>query len=343
MCNLYRKRRGLFLSKNMGSIATNNIISIIIHLFISLICLVFIVRVWEFGIWYENMELKDITLNLSALGIYISILLISYFWTGKKLLINVNNVSETILSVIGLIIVYVLTILLVLGGLWEWGAILLLPAYPIADTVTYFFKIGDKYTFFLLPLFLFIPSLTILTGMLSRQHRLSWNKKVNTPSELSLITNNIIAVVVHIFICFILLAPIYYLLDGDIFFEAWKWGLDYILFDCFVIVLLTIVTFSLYFWAGRRFLKCTQNMVVNSFSTIVLVILILGTTIIAYGSFGEIILRMSLFPIVETLSYLLQIDEKYIYMLLSPLPSLTMLAGMMTKQYKIKKMLAAPD
>ena len=335
------------MPKNQFVLIANNIITIAAHVCISLICLFFIVSVWEFGIWYENMDLEEVILTLSALVIYISIFLGSYFWTGKKLLIKVNNMPSAIFSVIGLIIVHILTMLLVFGGFWGWGAILILPVYPIADTISYFFKIGDKYAFLLLLLFLFsflfISSLTILAGMMSKQHRLYWKKRVNIPNEFSLITNNIIAAVVHTFICFILLAPVYYLLDGDIFFEAWKWGLDYILFDCFVIVLLTAVAFYLYFWAGRKLLKSTQNMITNSFSTAVLVILILGATIIAYGSFGEIILRMSLFPVVETLSYLLQIDEKYIYMILSPLPSLTMLAGMMTKQYKIKKMLTAHD
>jgi putative effector of murein hydrolase len=108
------------------------------------------------------------------------------------------------------------------------------------------------------------------------------------------------------------------------------------IFDCFAIIILTIAAFYLYFWTGKKILKNTQNMKINLFFTVVLVILILGIIGIAYDSFGGTILRISLFPIVETLSYFLQIDNKFIYMILSPLPSLLMLAGMRAKLKKFR-------
>ena len=153
----------------------------------------------------------------------------------------------------------------------------------------------------------------------------------------ALITNNIIALVIHICICFILFYPpvliIPILLRDDIL--LW-----------FAMGLYTIIAFGLYFFAGRLFLRNTKNMLTDLFSVIVLTIVFLAIVLYWYWLSSLIMFLMPFFMLAMLISHILpiqfEIDEILILFLL-PLPSLTMWVGLRAKKYVDTLLLQHPQ
>jgi len=147
----------------------------------------------------------------------------------------------------------------------------------------------------------------------------------------ALITNNIITLIIHGFLCIILYVPSVYINEG-LSLSTFYWFAG----------LYAIVLFGLYFLAGRLFLHGTKNMLTDVFSVVILLIVLLagaayywiGSTIlflfIPYYPFGEM-LRVAISHIFQ-MPYL-DVKIKYMFMILSPLPSLALLSGVKSKQY----------
>ena len=142
----------------------------------------------------------------------------------------------------------------------------------------------------------------------------------------ALITNNLIAIAIHICLCFVLFYPLLFIhtrLDG--------------IFLWLAMGLYTIASFGSYFLVGGFFLRSTKNARTDIFSVIALSVVLLITVFLVYGFhwFGLIFGSMVLYILVIIAS-LFQISFEgavCILMALSPLPSLAMWTGMRAKKY----------
>jgi len=147
------------------------------------------------------------------------------------------------------------------------------------------------------------------------------SKKVPT-----LITNNLIAIAIHICLCFVLFYPLLFIhthLNG--------------IFLWLAMGLYTIVSFGSYSLVGGFFLRNTKNALTDIFSVIMLPFVLLITVLLVFGFhwFGLIFGSLVLYILVIIAS-LFQISFEgavCILMALSPLPSLAMWIGMRAKKY----------
>jgi len=145
---------------------------------------------------------------------------------------------------------------------------------------------------------------------------------------MSLITNNIIAIVIHICMLFIMFYSSFFIITGL---------LGTLFFFWLAAGIYTIIVLSLYFLAGRLFLYHTKNSLTDAFSVIMLfIILLVGT--ICFWSEGADFLSLPIYPLGDAISHTLgltdgAIERKYIFMILSPLLPLSMWTGLRAKQY----------
>jgi len=140
----------------------------------------------------------------------------------------------------------------------------------------------------------------------------------------ALITNNIVAIAVHVCMCIAFIFPLLFL------YGAGSWGDDILVW--FTVGIYTIVALFLYFFAGKSLLGNTQNILINVFSVIGLPVILLAPMFVASDIRWESLLTMPVYPIGGAISFFFQIEEKYCYLAISFLPSLAMLAGLMTKR-----------
>jgi len=142
----------------------------------------------------------------------------------------------------------------------------------------------------------------------------------------ALITNNIISVLIHIFICLILAPPILIIhigLPGGF----WVAMIPY-----------TIIVFGLYLFAGRLFLRNTKNMLSDTCSLILLALMFFINVAYFWDGGAIELLFLPLYQLGEPISYIFQLadgsnERKYIYMILSPLLPLSVWAGLRAKRY----------
>jgi len=155
----------------------------------------------------------------------------------------------------------------------------------------------------------------------------------NVPAS---ITNNIIAIVISIYVGFVLGYPLTICI--------W-WATDGI-FLWLETVLYTIIAFGLYFFSGRVFLRNTENTQTDLFSVIAVTIVLFVSLYLWEGIifyFPALPLYMlgvlisSIFQIPFEVGHFIplfgQEHTKYVFMVLSPLPTLSMWAGMRAKRY----------
>ena len=157
-----------------------------------------------------------------------------------------------------------------------------------------------------------------------------------------LITNNLIAVAIHVCICLVLIIPLGLLIGpGHLWSESTLELLPlwHIAKRLIAIGIYTAVAIILYFWAGRKFLTNTDNMLTSILSVIALTIVIILATFAAEGSFGNrlryhllAMLTIPIGPIGATVAHFLRIDNLYSYLIMSIMPSLAMWVGMVTKR-----------
>ena len=155
----------------------------------------------------------------------------------------------------------------------------------------------------------------------------------------SVLLNNLIALAIYICICFVVF-PLNFMWHLGIWNElVWKMGLKHVIYNWVTVSIHTLLTLFLYFWAGGKFLKKLHNIFENTLSVIFLFIIIAITTLSLYNNpdpkLFEWLLLTPIFPISETLYFFLIIKEKYAYLIISLLPSITMWIRMTTKRPKI--------
>jgi hypothetical protein len=112
----------------------------------------------------------------------------------------------------------------------------------------------------------------------------------------------------------------------------WEEGLKNVIYNWLAIVIYTLAILFLYFCIGRRFLCNTHSVLTNALSVTVLFIIIIVSTSVAYESFFERLFRVPVYPLGGTIFYFFQIKEKYVFLVMSILPSITMWVGMVTKR-----------
>ena len=137
-----------------------------------------------------------------------------------------------------------------------------------------------------------------------------------------LLRNNLIAIVVHVLICFICLIPLV---------SMWV-NVSSNVRGYLATGIYTLVVFPLYFFAGRLFLYNTNNILTNTFSVIMLFIIIMLTTFIAYDSIYERVLKAPVYLLGELISQFFHVKQKYVFIGMAILPSLAMWLGMTNKK-----------
>jgi len=145
-----------------------------------------------------------------------------------------------------------------------------------------------------------------------------------------LLKNNLIAIVIHICMCFVFLYP-----SG---FISWMsvWGSGAletkdIVIMSLIVIGYTIIIFLVYFHLGKRFLISTNNIYSNALSVAVLLIIILMITFSAYDEIAEQLIRIPFYPLGETIAFALKTGEKNTLLVISILPSFTMWVGLNKK------------
>ena len=93
-----------------------------------------------------------------------------------------------------------------------------------------------------------------------------------------------------------------------------------------------VVIFPLYFGAGRLFLHNPHNILISVLSVIALFIIIVAIIFVAYDSMFERVLRAPFYLIGGLISHVLQVEQKYIFVVMAALPPFAMWGGLMTKQ-----------
>ena len=142
------------------------------------------------------------------------------------------------------------------------------------------------------------------------------------------IKNSFISIATHICVCLILLIPFVILYNGIS---------DVILYLTSAIY--TVIALLLYFWAGKRFLRCTHKTITNILSVMVIMVILIITILIMYDTQIERLIRLPFTLLGWMISQIFGIEngsdgEKYIFIVLSILPSFAMYLGLMRKESK---------
>jgi len=160
------------------------------------------------------------------------------------------------------------------------------------------------------------------------------------------IKNNLIVISIHAWMCFFFFFPsIFYPRILNVAWVLSNIGID--MFLCLAVGIYTLAALILYFLAGKKLLNNTSNTLTNILSVITpAILLVVYTRYIwndpfPYSSWGGFVVNLPFEPLIEMIAFLLQIPSGaiegiYIYLILAPLPSLLMLAGLMVKQRKDK-------
>jgi len=292
-----------------NAVIMNNLIAIVVFAFSLFIPIIFI------GILVLLPPISDtfflLILGLIA-GLCITTVFLLYFLAGQFLLSKTPNTLTNIFSVLSVVILLIIMIV-------------------------FYLRIEGNYY-----LLLFLLPLIMLAGLVTQkqkrrllwkeraERRLSFLKKIKI-SKNGLIANNVIAIIIHICVCFAFVVPLFVLKIG-LFVEN-----EIIL--CLFIGFYIITAVFLYYSAGRFLLHIMPNTQKNVFSVIVLAIILIATAI-AYVLAGTKDLPFY-FPgglIFDFIFYIpyMGAENKFVFIALSPLPALIMLAGMMMKQKQFR-------
>ena len=147
-------------------------------------------------------------------------------------------------------------------------------------------------------------------------------------NTVTVIKNNLIAILIHASMCIILYLPSIFPVVGFGSITYWP-----------AIVIFSIIAFGVYFFVGRLFFHSTKNALTDIFSVIML-----GIILFAGGTFWfdslMFILFIPYYPLGVGMDEIIYISQvlppvkiEYIFMLLSPFPSLALWTGIRTKQY----------
>ena len=149
-----------------------NIINTVIIYLCLCIVLLPLNLLWEGYIWHdsqwERWMLKDIIIQWFSIGIHTTISLFLFLFLGRKFLIKTNNTFLNIISVltISAIVAIIIIIIYKEANSNRWGGLFVVPIYPISETISYFFKIGEKYGYLSMSV---LPSLAMWIGMITKR------------------------------------------------------------------------------------------------------------------------------------------------------------------------------
>jgi len=307
---------GAKMSKNDVIVVKNNLIAIAVHI---CICLIFFIPLLFLSFEDGNNTVGWLICTL--------IILFLYFWAGRKLLSETHSVLINVFSVIGPVILSLTPIIfLLLYGL----------TYGLTEGI---------YTDLVIYLVLAsLPSLIMLAGMMTKNQVNEFKVKLKEFSDkgemrikeripknmlilIQVILNNLIAIVIHICLSFLFLIIIILLYSfTPSFNEILGW---------LIIGAVMLMAFFLYFGAGKEYLKA-HNTLINIFSVLGLLIMLIVITY-SLDDVWESGMNLPFEPLFWIITYIFQMpygaaDAKYISLVLAPLPSLMMLAGLMVKQ-----------
>ena len=111
-----------------------------------------------------------------------------------------------------------------------------------------------------------------------------------------------------------------------------------ILINWLTIAGVTIFPLFLCFLVGRKILRRSENMFINIFSILALMIIHILGALRLYGekTWLPVVLTPPLSPLAETIAYFSPIEIEPAYLIVSILPSLTMWAGLRRASYQDK-------
>ena len=153
-------------------------------------------------------------------------------------------------------------------------------------------------------------------------------------STIKIFRNNLVAIIIHIAMCFACLFPINYLWWGVVWTDSWFDGeieLRMIAINFLVIGIYTAIVSFLYFLASCKLLCNRHNAMTNLFSVSAILIVLTVIVFAPYESIINLFLRIPYLPLGETISYFLHIQGKYAALIVAPLPSLIMWIGLSCK------------
>ena len=138
-----------------------------------------------------------------------------------------------------------------------------------------------------------------------------------------LLTNNLMTMIIQICLCLVFFYP-------HFFFESILPGGQPMLITFFWLGVYNIVAFSMYYFAGNKLLKKTNNKANDLFSVI-----ILAVTLAFYAYIGDykvrLISQLPFYLLGTFISYYFKIKETPVFVLLAALPSLVMWIGIINK------------
>jgi len=154
------------MKKDMLTLLTNNLTAMAIHLCTCVVLLPF-GFIWENSVWDDlllDRGLKSIALNVLIVGIHTLILLCAYFRIGKKYINSTHNALLDILSVV--LITVILTVVVLAFYQKPLAGIVVIPIYPLSETISFFCGINLKYCYLIMSI---VPSLVMWAGIVSKK------------------------------------------------------------------------------------------------------------------------------------------------------------------------------
>ena len=156
------------------------------------------------------------------------------------------------------------------------------------------------------------------------------------------IINNLMVIVVHVCICLVFLLPVAFMGGtGHLWTESMleqRTTCD-TAFRFIELTFLTVISFPLYFLAGRKFLGKADTIFTNMLSVVSIIFVVILSTVIAFANQEN---NLNMFMLLqtpnvlanETIAFFLRVDPKVVHLASSILPFLALLAGIQTQSYR---------
>ena len=152
----------------------NNLIALAINVCLCFVLFLPAATMWYLNVWWENMRPNEIAVNWVVIVIWTGVVVLWYFWFGRKFLVNTGNTLLNISSVIMLPIIISIAVLVgfrnldnpILVDLMSMVLLLGIPMHPIIETAYFFLRIEFEYAFMAISI---LPSLVMWVGMISKR------------------------------------------------------------------------------------------------------------------------------------------------------------------------------
>jgi len=152
-----------------------------------------------------------------------------------------------------------------------------------------------------------------------------------------IIENSFHVIGLHLVMSFVLM-----IVAGLIWGSAWiwpeagfEWSIRYILFQAAFVGGYTLIPLLLYFFIGRNSLSLADSRLINFFSVLPLAFVISAAIIVAFYFPDQLsvmgILAIPILPVSGALEHFFLIEIQWAIIIMSPLPSLAIWAGMLSR------------